>query len=57
MGELPHIVLGELQSERGRVTKKTEGKEGEGGKEEDGRGGVRTVYILSEGSRHKYHVI
>lgn len=39
------------------MTKKTEGKEGEGEKEEDERGGVRTVCILSEGSRHKYHVI
>lgn len=57
MGELLHIVLGALQSERGKVTKKTKGKEGEGEKEENERGGVRTVCILSEGSRHKYHVI
>lgn len=50
MGELLHFVLGELQSERGKVTKKTKGKEGEGEKKENERGGVRTVCSLSEQS-------
>lgn len=47
-GRIATYYIRALQSERGGgVTKKTKGKEGEGEKEENERGGVRTVCILS----------